>query len=112
MGCFLGAPAAQAGTLSTSDFPGGGAGNRVLVAKLSSDGASLAWTRFVGPIDWLAATDVAVAGDRVYVAGTTEYEWMATTPGAYDRECIPENFPGPCVNAFVARGRRRAPPMQ
>jgi hypothetical protein len=93
-----------AGMTSSPDFPGGGSGTRAFVVKLTPDGSSLAWTRFVGSTYQLNEADVAVddAG-RLYLAGTTNDPFFPTTPGAYDRECYGEYFVGGCYEAYVAR---------
>ena len=93
-----------AGMTSSPDFPGGGSGSRAFVVKLSPDGSSRAWTRFVGSTYDLTPADVAVdAGGRLYLAGTTSNPFFPTTPGAYDRQCVMDNFPGGCEDAYVAR---------
>ena len=99
-----------AGRTNSEDFPAGGnpqpvsGGSRAFVVKLTPDGSSLAWTRYVGPTGELTEADVAVDDSgRLYVVGETNHTDFATTSGAYDRECRDRTVPGPCIDAYVAR---------
>ena len=64
----------------------------VIVFSLSSDGSSLRWSTYIGPIDPYN-TDTQDIGngiyidgkDRIHITGVTESEYFPTSPNGNDR---------------------------
>ena len=65
---------------------GGGATDDVLVTKINSDGASLAWSTYIGGSNPDYGNSLTLDGSgNVYVAGYTQSSGYPTTTGAYDQ---------------------------
>jgi len=99
-----------AGYTWSSDFPttpgafdrGQNGGADAFVTKLNPDGASMAWSTFLGGAGDEYVHSVAVgASGMAYIAGTTESSNFPTTSGAFDRTHNGGGFYG--RDAFVTK---------
>ena len=69
------------------------------VTKLSTSGAALDYSTYLGGEDWDTGTDVAVDSSGAYVIGNAGSGGFPTTPGAYDTTFGGNDFD----DAFVAK---------
>lgn len=96
------------GYTESADFPASGGfdttfnGDRDgFVAKVNADGASLAWSSYLGGSDWEFVGGIALdEAANVYVTGAT-FSSDFPTPGGFDTTL--ETFPGKSEDAFVTK---------
>jgi hypothetical protein len=73
------------------------------ITRVADQGARLAWTTTIGDFGPSSTEDLAVAGDRIWMAGWSRASELPTTDGTLIMPSFDDLAGGPCPSAFVGQ---------